>query len=194
MNAYAMQCELVLGCCRCHLIASPSWERGRQTDASRQPCSYRAVLQIIRWGHGTCPVSLHPIACYSLLSLGRSTKAKGLGVRCALGVRLSKQWVGRVDIGDGLSFLTLCHLINNRLKKDTNRKWASNCFQRKGERRKWTDVLHIFSPLLFKWESQHKPCGACLNLKSADLTTTAEEQSGLNSSSEVPPQINPGGG
>lgn len=109
----AMQCELVLGC-RCHLIASPSWERGRQTDASRQPCSYRAVLQIIRWGHGTCPVSLHPIACYSLLSLGRSTKAKGLGVPS---VSDCQQWVGRVDIGDGLSFLTLCHLINNRLRK-----------------------------------------------------------------------------
>jgi hypothetical protein len=137
-------------------------ERGRQTDASRQPCSYRAVLQIIRWGHGTCPRLAASIGyCYSLLSLGRSTKAKGLGVPS---VSDCQQWVGRVDIGDGLSFLTLCHLINNRLrktqfqkkkiKKDTNRKWASNCFQRKGEKRKWsrsstgseTDVLHIFPP------------------------------------------------
>lgn len=69
----AMQCELVLGC-RCHLIASPSWERGRQTDASRQPCSYRAVLQIIRWGHGTCPVSLHLLLatpCYLLAAVQR---------------------------------------------------------------------------------------------------------------------------
>lgn len=154
MNAYAMQCELVLGC-QCHLIASPSWERGRQTDASRQPCSYRAVLQIIRWGHGTCPHLAASIGyCYSLLSLGRSTKAKGLGVPSVSNCQTVAGLGVWMDIGDGLSFLTLCHAINNRLKKDTNRKWASNCFQRKGEKRKWsrsgtgseTDVLHIFPP------------------------------------------------
>jgi hypothetical protein len=69
------------------------------------------------------------IACYSLLSLGRSTKAKGLGVPSVSDC----QTVG-------------CYLL-----------WC------------------VPEP------------------KSADLTTTAVEQSGLNSSSEVPPQINPGG-
>lgn len=117
MDAYAMQCELVLGC-QCHLIASPSWERGRQTDASRQPCSYRAVLQIIRWGHGTCPHLAASIGyCYSLLSLGRSTKAKGLGVPSVSDCQTVAGLGVWMDIGDGLSFLTLCHLINNRLKK-----------------------------------------------------------------------------